>query len=601
MTAEPPHDAQLTDDELAARCTRFLRWPGRIHHRGRLGQLVAAMPDIDPDLYGDGGVVTELEGEVAALLGKPAAVFMPSGTMAQQIALRIHADARHRRVVAFHPTSHLELHEGGAPTTGCTGWSVARSATRAGWSRKGLGGLSGCCLLGSEAVIAQAREWRSRHGGTLFALWPYAASALLGLREQLPLMPTYVDHAVAIAAELGQIEGVEVIPDPPQTPMMHLDLTVSADVLEAAARRLAREEGVWTWPRSSPPTPRRASGWSSRWAPGRWSSPPPTYAAWSSGSSPRRGTVRRGRSGRGRSGRGRSGRGRSGARQWSVTRPPTSPPTSPLTRPPSRPLPRLVATDLDGTIVPWDGIISDRTVAALRALEARGVPVVFATGRPPRWMAEVAERTGHTGLAVCANGAVLYDLHTETVVREFPLAQEVGLELARRLRAAVPEVFFAIETAEGFAHEPGYPATWDVGTADRVDAIEAIYGQAAVTKLLVRHEGMDADALLAAAHEAVGAAVAELTHSSVSGLLEISATGVSKASTLALVCAELGVDASEVIAFGDMPNDLPMLAWAGTSYAMTGGHPEVLAAVSRRARSVEADGVARVLESVFDL
>ena len=91
-----------------------------------------------------------------------------------------------------------------------------------------------------------------------------------------------------------------------------------------------------------------------------------------------------------------------------------------------RALPRLVATDLDGTIVADDGIVTDRTVATLRAVEALGVPVVFVTGRPARWMAEVAERTGHTGLAICANGAVLYDLHTEQIVEHDPIPIEWG-------------------------------------------------------------------------------------------------------------------------------------------------------------------------------
>jgi HAD superfamily hydrolase (TIGR01484 family) len=118
----------------------------------------------------------------------------------------------------------------------------------------------------------------------------------------------------------------------------------------------------------------------------------------------------------------------------------------------TRQTPRLVATDLDGTIVPWDGVITDRTVAALQAVEALGVPVVFVTGRPARWMAEVAERTGHTGLAICANGAVLYDLHTEQVLESFPIPVDVGLDVARRLRAALPGVTFAVETLDGFSH-----------------------------------------------------------------------------------------------------------------------------------------------------
>ena len=206
------------------------------------------------------------------------------------------------------------------------------------------------------------------------------------------------------------------------------------------------------------------------------------------------------------------------------------------------------------------------------------MPVVFVTGRPARWMAEVAERTGHTGLAICANGAVLYDLHTEQVVENDPIPVEVGLEVARLLRAAVPDIAFAVETLDGFAHEPTYLARWDAGHAAGRSRRWRRSTTGPALKLLARHEAMDPDALLAAAREVVGDLVA-LTHSSSSALLEISAAGVSKASGLARFAAGRGIDAADVVAFGDMPNDLPMLAWAGQAYAVAGGHPEVLAAV----------------------
>ncbi|MGZ4582458.1 MAG: HAD family hydrolase, partial [Nocardioidaceae bacterium] len=180
--------------------------------------------------------------------------------------------------------------------------------------------------------------------------------------------------------------------------------------------------------------------------------------------------------------------------------------------------PRLVATDLDGTIVPPGGQISDRTVRVLRAVEESGVPVVFVTGRPPRWMGEIAERTGHTGIAICSNGALVYDLHSEQVLEQFPLSVDVGLEVARRLRDALPDLGFAVETLEGFAHESSYqPRAWSTDHVRRVADLEEIYDAPAV-KLLARHEDLDADALLARAREVVGD-VAELTHASTSGLL----------------------------------------------------------------------------------
>jgi threonine aldolase len=117
---------------------------------------------------------------------------------------------------------------------------------------KGLGGLAGSMLLGEEDVVAEARAWRQRHGGTLYQLWPYAAAGLAGLRLRLPRMGAYVAHAQAIAAALTGVEGVQVVPDPPQTPMMHLHLRTSAATVTAGVRRMATEERLWTWGGSSP-------------------------------------------------------------------------------------------------------------------------------------------------------------------------------------------------------------------------------------------------------------------------------------------------------------------------------------------------------------
>lgn len=261
---------------------------------------------------------------------------------------------------------------------------------------------------------------------------------------------------------------------------------------------------------------------------------------------------------------------------------------------------RLVATDLDGTLLRSDGTVSDRTVAALRLAE-KVAAVVLVTGRPVRWMQPIAREVGHTGLAICANGAVLYDLHEERVVESFPLAPAASLAVVEAVRRAVPDVSFAVETAErGFGHEQTYASHRhaDAVVVDaRVASIEDLLREP-VVKLLVRHASMDPDALLTSAREVAGD-LAELTHSSHDGLLEISATGITKATTLAKVAEQLGVPAEDVVAFGDMPNDLPMLAWAGTAYAMANAHPEVLAAVDNVAPDHDDDGVAQVLEQLF--
>lgn len=262
---------------------------------------------------------------------------------------------------------------------------------------------------------------------------------------------------------------------------------------------------------------------------------------------------------------------------------------------------RLIATDLDGTVLRSDGTVAPRTATALRSAEERGLMVVVATGRPPRWMRPVAEALGHTGLAICANGAVVYDMHTDRIVEHTPISRDVVLQVAAAVRRAVPGVSFAVEThGRGFALEPAYLAGQhlDVDGEDlRTGTLDDLVGDD-VVKLLVRHRDLDPDGLLAAAREVAGQ-LAELTHSSRSGLLEISATGVTKAATLARIASRSGVEAEEVVAFGDMPNDLPMLAWAGTGYAMANAHPDVLAAAGHIAPSNDDDGVAQVVEQLL--
>lgn len=260
---------------------------------------------------------------------------------------------------------------------------------------------------------------------------------------------------------------------------------------------------------------------------------------------------------------------------------------------------RLVACDLDGTIVRPDGSVTARTVAALEACERVGMRVVFVTGRPPRWMGPVADATGHRGVAVCANGALVYDLAAERVLRIRAMPVPTVREVARLVASAVPGGAFAVETIDGFMREPAYRPRR--GLVDvPVGPLDVLLADAPpVVKLLYRVEAGVADDMLAAARHALEG-LAEPVHSDgTSGMLEIAAPGVSKASTLAELAAEDGIGPQDVIAFGDMPNDVPMLLWAGTGYAMAGGHPEAVAAAGRTAPRCEDDGVAQVLEGLL--
>jgi hydroxymethylpyrimidine pyrophosphatase-like HAD family hydrolase len=262
-------------------------------------------------------------------------------------------------------------------------------------------------------------------------------------------------------------------------------------------------------------------------------------------------------------------------------------------------LPRLVATDLDGTLLRSDGTIDARTRRALAAVEAAGVPVVLCTARPPRWMRPLAQATGHRGLAVCGNGSIIFDLHTETVLETFPFAVEVAREVVARMRGALPDATWAIERHGAFAREPRYVPHWPVPDDTIVAELDALLAEPAL-QLMVRHPWLTGDELLAQARALVGD-LAELSHSSnADTLLEIGAAGVSKASGLAVLCERRGIDRAEVLAFGDMPNDLAMLEWAGRSIAVANAHAEVMRIADEVTASNDEGGVAQVLERLLE-
>jgi hypothetical protein len=261
--------------------------------------------------------------------------------------------------------------------------------------------------------------------------------------------------------------------------------------------------------------------------------------------------------------------------------------------------PRLVATDLDGTLVHADGSVTDRTRAVLAALEERGVPVVFVTARPLRWMDELWPMVGGHGLAIVSNGAIVVDVAARSVRELRGIGRTDGLALAEAIYSGVPGASIAIETLSGIRLDPSYDDSLHPAPAGTpVGPVEEIWTDAAA-KVLVRHPGMDPARFREAVVDAVGSrAVPTWT---LDGLMEVSAPGVTKGSALVELAAELGVAAADVIAFGDMPNDLPMLGWAGTAYAMADAHPTVTAAAHHVAPGHDEDGVARVLAGVFDL
>jgi hydroxymethylpyrimidine pyrophosphatase-like HAD family hydrolase len=263
--------------------------------------------------------------------------------------------------------------------------------------------------------------------------------------------------------------------------------------------------------------------------------------------------------------------------------------------------PRLVATDLDGTLVRTDGSVSTTTREVLAALDRREVPVVIVTARPIRWMDELWPLVGRHGLAIVSNGAAVVEVrgdgdHRVRDVRGIEV--EAGLALIEAVRAAAPEASFAVECVSGLVRDPSYVEAERFPAGSPVGDLSELWTDPGL-KLLVKHDAPDPADFRDRVMSAVGErAIATWT---LDGLVEISATGVTKATALARIADELGVLAAEAVAFGDMPNDLPMLAWAGTSYAMANGHPDVRAAADHVAPANDDDGVAGVLVGLFDL
>lgn len=261
--------------------------------------------------------------------------------------------------------------------------------------------------------------------------------------------------------------------------------------------------------------------------------------------------------------------------------------------------PRLVATDLDGTLLHTDGTVTPYTREVLDELDTRGVHVVFVTGRPVRWMDALWEAVGGHGLAICSNGGVVYDVASHSIRNALPIAPDTAVRVGELLRRGIPGTSFAVEKTGGFGVESSFLAREDVVRGVPVGPLETIV-DGSVVKLLAQHDELAPETFWHRVEELVGGLVST-TWSSTHAMVEMSAAGVTKASTLARLCGEFDVPADEVVAFGDMPNDLQMLTWAGTSYAMANAHPTVQEIADHVAPPNDRDGVAETLADIFAL
>jgi Cof subfamily protein (haloacid dehalogenase superfamily) len=264
--------------------------------------------------------------------------------------------------------------------------------------------------------------------------------------------------------------------------------------------------------------------------------------------------------------------------------------------------PALIACDVDGTLIGEDEKVTPRTRDAVRAAVDAGVTFVLATGRPPRWIPPVVDGLGWAPMAVCANGGVIYDPATDRVLSARTLSVAALSELAELAARVIPGVGLAVERVGASAHDsatpqfvssPGYEHAW-LNPDNTEVSIEDLLGAPAI-KLLVRKAGASSAEMAAELAKHVGVE-GDITYSTNNGLIEIVPPGVDKAAGIAEIAGPLGIAEADWVAFGDMPNDVPMLLRAGLGVAMANAHPDALAAADEVTTPNTDDGVARVLE-----
>ncbi|RKW70312.1 HAD family hydrolase [Galactobacter caseinivorans] len=263
---------------------------------------------------------------------------------------------------------------------------------------------------------------------------------------------------------------------------------------------------------------------------------------------------------------------------------------------------RLIATDLDGTIVRADGSVSPRTAAAFAAAREAGVEVLLVTGRPTRWLVGLRPALGRLGTAICSNGAVVFDDDAQRVIEATVLDVGLLVQARERVLQLAPDAVFAAETVQGLHLEPGFlpSAEHREGVPEAPFDAEALAAEGVVKLLARRTRGTcgefdelvrpELEQLVAVTHSAPGVP-----------MIEMAALGVDKAVTLARHAERLGINAADVVAFGDMPNDVGMLRWAGTGFAVGRDQPAVRAVADRVIGTVEEDSVALAVETLLGL
>ncbi|SMX67554.1 hypothetical protein BI49514_00473 [Brevibacterium iodinum ATCC 49514] len=258
----------------------------------------------------------------------------------------------------------------------------------------------------------------------------------------------------------------------------------------------------------------------------------------------------------------------------------------------------LVASDIDGTLLLNWKPISTATIDAIHRCQDAGIPFVLVTGRPMRWLAPIAEQIPDLGRVVCLNGAVVYDIASQSVIDAHTIDSQTLAEITAAVRVDHPDARFAYETLNGGFIDREF-VTGRPREARIIDDVSELAGED-VVKVLVRLATSDSQAM----HDLIDPLVDGTCHASFSepdnGLVELAPFGITKAKTLSDLCDHLGVARSQVMAFGDMPNDIEMLSWAGHGVAMGNALGSVKAIAAAVTEAVDDDGVARYLDAVLD-
>ncbi|MCX4639500.1 HAD family phosphatase [Streptomyces sp. RPA4-5] len=264
------------------------------------------------------------------------------------------------------------------------------------------------------------------------------------------------------------------------------------------------------------------------------------------------------------------------------------------------PLPyKLIATDLDGTLLRADQTVSERTRRALAAATAAGAAHIVVTGRAVPWTRHILDALDYQGLAVCGQGGQVYHAGEHRLLTSVTLDRQLaGLALAK-IEAEVGPLYLAA-SRDGLAGEvlvgPGYRVQEGPLPNVLMDDPGDLW-TAPINKVYIQHPTLDDDALALAARQVAGDLVGVTVAGE--GIVELLPLGLSKATGLSLAARRLGLTAKDTIAFGDMPNDVPMFGWAAHGVAMDNAHAELKAVADEFTASHEDDGVAVVLERLY--